>query len=290
MVARFALPAVAGVSHRQVDVGTMSMHVAEAGSGPPLLLVHGWPQNWFCWHRLVPLLVDRYRLIMPDLRGHGWSDAPRGGYDKEQLATDMLGLLDTLELDTVGYVGHDWGGWTGFLACMRAPQRFTGLLALGIIHPFQRITPAKAVQAWRGAYQVALSTPVLSAAVLRSSPQFIASMIPAASTNREAFTRDELRRYGEIFQQPERAHATTQLYRTFLLHEVPRLARYRHQRLAVPTRLVIGRDDMIGSPALLDGWQANADDMTVEVLDDVGHFIPDEAPATVAARVDAIFG
>ena len=73
------------------------------------------------------------------------------------------------------------------------------------------------------------------------------------------------------------------LYRTFLLHEVPRLARYRHQRLAVPTRLVIGRDDMIGSPALLDGWQANADDMTVEVLDDVGHFIPDEAPATVAA-------
>ena len=75
------------------------MHVAEAGSGPPLLLVHGWPQHWFCWRRVVPLLADRYRLIMPDLRGHGWSDAPRG-YDKEQLATDLLGLLDTLELDS----------------------------------------------------------------------------------------------------------------------------------------------------------------------------------------------
>ena len=85
-------------------------------------------------------------------------------------------------------------------------------------------------------------------------------------------------------------HATTQLYRSFLLHEVPRLARYRHQRLVVPTRLVIGEHDMIASPALLDGWQTNADHMSVEVLDDVGHFIPDEAPAAVAAHVTAMFG
>src|SRR3954452_11689002 len=161
MAIGIALPAVAGVTHRRVDVGSMSLHVAGAGSGPPLLFVDGGPQNWSCWHRVVPLLADRYRLIMPDLRGHGWSDAPRRGYDKEQLATDVLGLLDRMEFDTVGYVGHDWGGWTGFLACLRAPQRFTGLLALGIIHPFQRATPAKAVQAWRGAYKVALSTPVL---------------------------------------------------------------------------------------------------------------------------------
>ena len=290
MAIGIALPAVAGVTHRHVDVGSISMHVAEAGSGPPLLLVHGWPQNWFCWHRVVPLLADRYRLIMPDLRGHGWSDAPRRGYDKEQLATDLLRLLDTMELDAVGYVGHDWGAWTGFLVSLRAPQRFSGLVALGIIHPFQHVTPAKVMQIWRGAYQVALSTPVLSAALLRSSPRFIASMIPAAAGNREAFAAEELRRYGEIFQQPDRAHATTQLYRTFLLREAPRLGRYRNQRLVVPTRLIIGEHDMIGSPALLDGWQANANDMSVEVLEGVGHFIPDEAPATVAARVTELFG
>jgi pimeloyl-ACP methyl ester carboxylesterase len=290
MAIDIALPTVAGVTHRQVDIGSLSIHVAEAGSGPPLLLVHGWPQHWFCWHRVVPMLADRYRLIMPDLRGHGWSDAPRRGYEKEQLATDMLRLLDRMDLDTVGYVGHDWGGWTGFLACLRAPQRFSGLVALGIVHPFQHITPAKTMQAWRGAYQLALSTPVLSEVLLRSSPQFVASMIPAAARNREAFTPAELRCYGEIFQQPARAHATTQLYRTFLMRELPRLGRYRNQRLVVPTRLVIGEHDMIGSPALLDGWQANADDMSVEVLDDVGHFIPDEAPMAVAAHVVEMFG
>ena len=108
------LPDVAGVTHRWVDVAGLSVHVAEAGAGPPLLLLHAWPQHWFCWRRVVPLLSDRYRLIMPDLRGHGWSGAPRRGYEKEQLATDLLTLLDTLELDKVGLVGHDWGGWTGF--------------------------------------------------------------------------------------------------------------------------------------------------------------------------------
>jgi pimeloyl-ACP methyl ester carboxylesterase len=278
------------VTHRRVDVGTISMHVAEAGAGPPLLLVHGWPQHWGCWQRVVPLLADRYRLVMPDLRGHGWSDAPRRGYAKEQLATDLLRLLDAMALDTVGYVGHDWGGWTGFLAALRAPHRFTGLLALGIIHPFQRPTVAKALQAWRGTYQLALSAPLLSAAVLRASPQFVASMILGASSNRSAFSADELRGYGQILQQPARAHATTQLYRTFLLREAPQLERYRAQRLTVPTRLVIGEHDMIGSPALLDGWQDHADAMTVEVLPGVGHFIPDEAPAVVAARVTGMFG
>ena len=102
-----------GVTHRWVDVAGLSVHVAEAGAGPPLLLLHAWPQHWFCWRRVVPL-SDRYRLIMPDLRGHGRSGAPRRGYEKEQLATDLLTLLDTLELDKVGLVGHDWGGWTGF--------------------------------------------------------------------------------------------------------------------------------------------------------------------------------
>ena len=150
-----ALP-VPGVTHRQVDVGGLSVHVAEAGrpDAPPLVLLHGWPQHWYCWRRVVPLLAADFRLVMPDLRGHGWTQA-QAPYDKEQLATDLLGLLDALELPRVGLVGHDWGGWTSFLACLRAPERFSGLLALGITHPFQEPSVARALQAWRLTYQVA---------------------------------------------------------------------------------------------------------------------------------------
>lgn len=163
-----ALPSLSGVTHRTLDVHGLAVHVAEAGQGPPLVLLHGWPQHWWCWRHVVPLLAPSYHLVMPDLRGHGWTAAPAGGYDKEQLASDLLGTLDSLGLDRVGLVGHDWGGWTGFLACLRAPERFSGFLALGITHPFQRVD-RRVFQAWRASYQVALSTP-MAAAALRVSP------------------------------------------------------------------------------------------------------------------------
>jgi pimeloyl-ACP methyl ester carboxylesterase len=283
------LPDVTGVRHRHVECRGLSFHVAEAGVGDPLVLLHGWPQNWYCWRRLVPLLPGR-RLIMPDLRGHGWSDAPRDGYDKENLVDDLIAVIDVLELDVVGLVGHDWGGWTGFLAALRAPARFSGLLALGIVHPFQQPTLAKMLQAWRGAYQLVLAAPVIGQAMLRASPEFVAAAISMATVRGEANSDAERRFYGEVFQHPARARAATQLYRTFLLRELPRLGRYQSQRLRVPTRLLIGDGDPIGSPAMLAGWQSHADDMAVEVLPGAGHFLPEEAPAEVAAAVDAVFG
>jgi len=283
--ATIALPEVEGVMHRWVDADGLSVHVAEAGTGPPLVLLHGWPQHWFCWRQVIPDLADRFRLIVPDLRGHGWSGAPPVGYEKEQLATDLLALLDALGLESVGLVGHDWGGWTGFLAALRAPERFRGFVALGIVHPFQRPTFAKAAQAWRGAYQVALSTPMLAEALLRSSPRFVAAGIRAATACPDAVPGHDRLHYGEVLQQPARAHATVQMYRTFLLREVRELARYRRHRLTVPTRLLIGDRDPIGSPALMDGWQDCADDMRVDVVAGAGHFLPDEVPERVVAEV-----
>jgi pimeloyl-ACP methyl ester carboxylesterase len=280
------LPAVDGVTHRIVQAGDLSVHVAEAGSGEPLVLLHGWPQHWYCWHRVVPLLADRYRLVMPDLRGHGWTDAPPAGYDKEQLATDLLGLLDVLDLPRVGLIGHDWGGWTGFLACLRAPERFRGFLALGIVPPFQRPTVGKALQGWRMAYQVPLSTPLLGQALMRAG--LAGQVVRAGSTRRVS----DVATYAEVMREPARARATVQLYRTFLLSEGPQVfsGRYRDARLTVPTRLVIGAGDLVSSRAMLDGWQRHADDMTVETLEGIGHFVPEEAPEAVAQRAIELYG
>ncbi len=142
------LPEVKGVQHRLVRAGRIEMHVAEAGEGPPLLLVHGWPQHWYCWRKLIGGLADEYRVICPDLRGLGWSDAPAAGYDKETLADDLLNLIDALGLRSVRYVGHDWGGWAGYLLALRAPERVERYLALNILHPWQtarRVAP----HAWR---------------------------------------------------------------------------------------------------------------------------------------------
>lgn len=288
-----ALPDLPGTTHRTVVVHGLVVHVALAGppDAPPLVLLHGWPQHWWCWRHVVPLLADSYRLVLPDLRGHGWTAAPESGYDKEQLATDLLGLLDVLELPQVGLVGHDWGGWTGFLSCLRAPERFSALLALGITHPWQRPSPQRALQAWRLAYQVALSTPVLTEQALRATPRLVEQAVLAGSVRKDAFTAEDLRLFGQVLQEPARARATVQLYRTFLLRESLGVARGRYAgtRLSVPTRLVVGAADPVAAGPFLSGWEGSADDMTVEVLPGVGHFVPEEAPAEVAARARALF-
>ncbi|MFI5121970.1 MAG: alpha/beta fold hydrolase, partial [Vicinamibacteria bacterium] len=133
------LPHVDGVTHRFVGANGIVFHVALAGSAndDPVLLLHGWPQHWYEWRHLIPQLADRHRVLALDLRGFGWSDAPRRGYLKEQMATDVLAVLDALGLDRVKLVGHDWGGWIGFLLCLRAPERVDRYLALGITHPWQ---------------------------------------------------------------------------------------------------------------------------------------------------------
>lgn len=76
------LPQVEGVKHSYVDANGLRVHVAEAGDGEPLVLQHGWPQHWYAWRQVLPALAERYRVICPDLRGHGWTDAPDLGYEK----------------------------------------------------------------------------------------------------------------------------------------------------------------------------------------------------------------
>ncbi len=283
-------PPVAGVTHRTVRVGDLDVHVAEAGAGAPLVLLHGWPQHWYAWRELVPRLAGSYRLVMPDLRGHGWTGAPASGYDKEQLATDLLGLLDALELPEVGLVGHDWGAWSGYLACLRAPERFRGFAALGIPHPFQS-PDLRVLEAWRGAYQVVLGTPVLGERLLRTSTRTVEAVIRLGTTRQAAFSDADLQVYARVLQEPARARASSALYRSFVLREAlpVLLGRYRAARLTVPTRLVIGADDPVCSRRLLVGWEDVADDMTVRVLPGVGHFVPEEAPDVVEQVVRALF-
>ena len=132
-----APPHVDGVGHRTVRARGLDFHVAEAGSGDDVVLcLHGWPQHWYEWRHLMPALADRHRVLALDLRGFGWSEAPRDGYEKENLADDVLAVLDALGIERVKLVGHDWGGWIGFLLCLREPQRFQRYLALNILHPW----------------------------------------------------------------------------------------------------------------------------------------------------------
>jgi pimeloyl-ACP methyl ester carboxylesterase len=284
------LPHVDGVEHRTVEARGLQMHVAEAGEGDPMLMLHGWPQHWYEWRHLVPTLSRRYRVICPDLRGFGWTDAPPAGYEKENLASDVLALLDALRLERVKLVGHDWGGWVGFLMCLREPERIERYLALNILPPFAPIEPRGVLSVWRFWYQWVIAAPGLGEWTVRQvvggNPVFRWVGAGARVWN------DEER---EIFlgqlREPERARATVQYYRSFQVREIPPLirGRYRRQRLRTPTRILFGTDDNAMDPRPLDASRRYADDMRVELVPGVGHFIADERPDLVLDRAMSFF-
>jgi pimeloyl-ACP methyl ester carboxylesterase len=288
------LPHVDGVDHRFVEAGGLRMHLAEAGdpSKPPLLLLHGWPQHWYEWRRVVPLLADDFRLVMPDLRGHGWTDAPDGPYDKEQLASDVLALLDELGLERVSVLGHDWGAWVAFLIALRDPERIDRMVVLNIPHPFQRPQLRKLAASWRFWYQWVIATPGLGAWLLRHRPGFVRYILTVGAVHRESLKPEELDVFIERWREPERARASSRLYRTFVTREFAQVAagRYRRQRLRVPTRVVFGARDAFSSPVWLDGFEPYADDMAVELVPDSGHFIAEEKPELVAERAREFLG
>jgi pimeloyl-ACP methyl ester carboxylesterase len=135
------LPTPAGVEHQFLDVDGLRMHVALAGRGEPLVLLHGWPQNWWQWRHVIGPLAEHYRVICPDLRGLGWTEAPPDGYRPEVQGRDVIGLIDRLGVRRFRLIGHDWGGAVGYLLALGYPERVVGYIAINTANPFLSLTP-----------------------------------------------------------------------------------------------------------------------------------------------------
>ena len=280
MTTTTAMPLVGGVRHDVVQAGGLDFHVAEAGDGTPVLMLHGFPQHWYAWRKVLPLLPG-CRLICPDLRGFGWSDAPRQGYDVGTLTADVLALMDALALERTYLVGHDWGAKVGFRLCMSQPDRFAGFIALNTLHPW----PARGQlirHAWRQWYTALIEYPGVGAWMLRR-PGLVRFLLRRAVADPRLWRDDELAAFTDVFIQPERARAGQALHWQYVLREIPRLLRRRipERPLTVPTTLLFGADDVTLSPAQLAG----ADGLRVQIVEGCGHHLPDERPDLVVAAV-----
>jgi pimeloyl-ACP methyl ester carboxylesterase len=276
------LPEVPGVSHRYVDAGGVRLHVAEAGDGPPLVALHGWPQHWWCWRRLIGDLAQDHRVLAPDLRGWGWSDAPPGDYAKATLAADVLALLDAEGLDRVRVIGHDWGGHVAFLLALAHPARIERLVALDVPPPWtQRAAPSPRQLALPllASYQLLLATPVAGAAALTSSPRLVRTLIRAGSGPDAQWSDDELDAYAAVLREPPRARASSACYRTFLTRELPAIVARgdRSRALGVPSLVVMGGASPLGR--ILGAHPSR--NVAVERVPRAGHFLPEEAPERV---------
>jgi pimeloyl-ACP methyl ester carboxylesterase len=108
---------------RYVDTGELRQHVVTGGDGPPLLLVHGWPQTWYAWRLVMPALARDFSVVVPDQRGTGLSGKPADGYDTGTLAADLAALMDALGHQRFAVAGHDTGMWIGYALAADHPDR-----------------------------------------------------------------------------------------------------------------------------------------------------------------------
>lgn len=139
------------ITHREIDANGIKLHLAEAGSGPAVVLCHGWPETWYSWrHQLAALAAAGFRAIAPDMRGYGRSDRPEAieAYTQLHIVGDMVGLLDALEIKQAAIIGHDWGAPAAWHSALMRPDRFRAVAGLSVPYrPRGRISAIDAFKA-----------------------------------------------------------------------------------------------------------------------------------------------
>ena len=274
-------PAIPGVAHHWIDVNGVRTHYAESGSGEPLVLLHGWPQNWWSWRKIIGPLSEHYRVIAPDIRGLGWSDTPASGFTQWDLRDDLFALLDALDLDGVRLIGHDFGLVTTYLAGLEQPERFKRLVPTGGIHIWTAtgVTPALFARPFHIYLLASRAAPGL---VERGAlPAWLMRYWHGSG----GFDPEVTKQYLSLVRRPATARATHERYHHIVRHEIPWFIRHhRDLRLRVPTLHLNGELDpiSIGTP---DSWRLFADDMRLETVAGSGHFVAEEQPERMLERV-----
>lgn len=287
------MPALDGVEHRYVELGEgVTIHVADAGppDGPAVMLVHGFPENWWEWHELIgPLAADGYRVLCPDLRGAGWSSAPPSRYLKSEMAEDLAGVLDHLGIDKVKLVAHDWGGPTAFIMMLRHPEKVTGFFGMNTVAPWMKRDLRMLRNLWRFWYQIPISLPGIGPRLLGSPKARFARALGSWVGAGFNLPEEDMRLYLECMRQPGHAEAGSRWYRSFQVTESRQWlsGQYDEARVDVPVRWLSGTGDPVVTPDLLDGYADHISDFEVELVDGVGHWIVHQRPDLVLDRLRA---
>ena len=235
---------------------------------------------------MIPPLAERFRVIAPDLRGFGWSGQPADGdFAKERFADDMLALLDVLGVARAGYLGHDWGGWAGFLLAARAPERVERLMAVSILHPWAA-RAATLRNAWRLAYQLPIAAPVLGPAMLRDGRALRAAL--GRLVTPRAAPRSTPTCCGRR-SAPRRRRRSTAPSCSASCRRIA-AGRYARARIEVPVKLLFPRGDGAQAVSQLPGLEARTRRRSTSRSSTATTSCPDQRPDVVADRALAWFG
>lgn len=286
------MTAIAGFTRRRIALPGITLSVQEGGAGDPLILLHGFPENGLCWARVAPAFAKGFRVIIPDLRGYGQSDAPpddagHDAYSKRQMAADIVALMDHLGLPSAHVLGHDRGARVAYRLALDHPAR---LRRLGIIE----IAPTAeywdawgydlAMSAWHWTF-LAQPAPVPERMIAADPVAWVDHTLQGWTRAKSlgVFEDAALAAYRAQAQDPARIHAMCADYRagatTDRAHDMADRAAGR--RITAPLHFLWGRHGFparTGDPAGI--WRRWATDVTDSACD-CGHFVMEEAPDAV---------
>jgi len=264
------------LKHDHATVRGLRIHYVSAGEGSPVLLLHGFPQTWYCWRRVIPVLSKHFRVIAPDLKGYGDSDKPRRGYDVATLGEEWGEFMNALDIDRFDLVGHDWGGIIAWRMALDYPGRIRRLAVLNA--PFRHWRPKP--------YIFFFWTPLLPEFVFRRwGDAFIEEVFSRASYDIDrAYTAEDLKTYQEAFRRPGVHKGSMAYYRA--LWRGPRAVwGDRKKKIEVPSLLLWGVFDPALPVDRTRGIEKEVRDLQIRYVPLAAHFIQEEQPEFVNAHL-----
>lgn len=284
-------------THRVARANGIALHVAEAGSGPMVLLLHGFPQFWWTWHRQLGDLADAgFRAVAVDLRGFGASDKPPRGYDAPNVAADICALVHALGESEALVVGSDLGGLLGWTMAATHPGLVRSLVVIGAAHPVRFGSALRHDRAQRRASGYALRTfqvPRRPEHLLAGDSRWVQEHFDAWTGSRWRATpayRADVARYAEAMRIHPVAYCAAEYFR-WLVRSIPRkdgrrFADSLRQPVRAPVLQLHGAADTCILPPTAQGsGQFVTGSYEWRVLPGVGHFPHNEAPELVSGEL-----
>ncbi|WP_375383533.1 alpha/beta fold hydrolase [uncultured Sphingomonas sp.] len=290
-----AVPSLGDPSFRHgfETIDGLRLHHVTAGpeDAEPLVLLAGYPESWFAWRKVMPILAGRFRLIAVDLPGQGDSDKPLDGYDTGTVARRVHALLGRLGLARYGLAAHDVGAWVGLPYALMFPGEVSRLAILdagipGITLPDMLPTaPDRAWRTWHFAFHALADLP--EALIAGRERVYLDWFLRRKAADPSSFSEADLDEYVRIFTRPGALRAGLAFYRSVGLSAEQNRALVRDARLAMPVLAVSADQGSI--PDMAGPLRPFADDLRGETIAPSGHFIPEEQPEALAALLADFF-
>ena len=277
----------AGFTAQTASVDGTAIHYVRGGRGPALVLLHGFPQDWFGWRRVMPRLAQRFTVVVPDLRGVGGSVPSAAGHAATDLAKDVHLLIDGLGLGRAHVAGHDVGGWVAYAFARRFPEATRTVMILETpvpgIEPWLHLDVD--VPLWHGAFHMIPGLP--EALVTGRQEIYFRYFFDVGTTNRTVISDADVKHYARAYRGARRLRSAFGIYRA-----VPANMAYNAGQTS-PTDiplLLAGGEHVFGPmlPRLASNLRANYgwSDIAVHIVAGGKHYLPEERPDDVAQLIE----